>query len=139
LIELTSATTRKYRFIWKLDGINGTRARLAPATIDVTAKNIICNTAQERTTTSWIQFLDNLSNTKVSLDWIDTFWFNETTGKYETNFQGLELSPDPLLGYVQAKVWFGNFTLSEGATAYLDPTTTAFDSEPSRPFTITPG
>lgn len=129
LIELTSATTRKYRIVWKLAGINGTRARSALATEDVTNTKIVRNTA--RTPTSWIQFLDNLNNTKVSLNWIDTFWFNKTTEKYETCFQGLEFSPDTFPDHVQASVWFGNFTLSEGETAYLDPTTDTFESEAS--------
>ncbi|MDH5770341.1 MAG: hypothetical protein OEZ25_03530 [Candidatus Bathyarchaeota archaeon] len=130
LIELTSSTTRTYRIVWKLEGINGNRARLATGVIDATSKKTICNTAAERTTTSCIQFIDDFNNTKVSLNWIDTFWFNKTTGKYETCFQGLEFSSASFLGHVQAKVLFGNFTLTKGETAYLDPTITTFGSEP---------
>jgi hypothetical protein len=130
VIELTSATTRTYRIVWKLEGINGNRARLTTGVIDVTSKKTICNTAAERNNTSHIQFIDDLNNTKVSLNWIDTFWFNKTTGKYETYFQGLEFPSDSSPGHVQAKVLFGNFTLSEGETAYFDPTTTTFGSEP---------
>lgn len=129
-IELTSAAARTYRIVWKLEGINGNRARLATGVIDATSNKTICNTAAERTTTSCIQFIDDFNNTKVSLNWIDTFWFNKTTGKYDTCFQGLEFSSASFPSHVQAKVLFGNFTLTKGETAYLDPTITTFGSEP---------
>lgn len=129
LIDLNAATARKYQIVWKLAGINCTTARLASETINVTSTSIIGDLPQERLTTSWVHFLDGLSNIRASISWFDTFWFNETAGQYETCFQRLELSPDSLQRLIQAKVLFGNFTLSEGETAYLDPTLKTLDLE----------
>ena len=123
-IKLTSATKRKYRIVWKLSGIMGIKARWAMATEDIAVKKVITDTAVSR-----IQFLDNLNNPKSSLSWTDTFWFNETTREFKTSFQGLELDVDPSPNHVQAEIWFGNYTLSKGESAYLDPTTVTFESE----------
>jgi hypothetical protein len=129
LIELTSVSTKKYRILWKLGGINSTKVGLARATLNVTDKVVIGSNLQERRTNSWAHFLNNRDNTIVSLDWSDTFHFNQTTGEYETSFQELELSPSE--DHTQVKIWFGNFTLIQGRTAFLDPKTTTFNSEPS--------
>lgn len=126
-VRLTSAATRKYRMVWKLAGIAGLKARWATTAEDIATKKVITNT-----TIFCIQFLDTLNNTKSSLNWIDTFWFNKTTEEFETHFQKLELDVDHSPNRTHAKFWFGNYTLSEGESVYLDPTIETFNSEAGR-------
>lgn len=118
-----SACYGKYRLVWKLMGIYGTRVRWLNA-----SENIFTTIKIGREPCSWAQFIsDNIS--KCSLNWWDTYWFNKTSGRRETSFLGFEVWPDASLGYVNARVMFGNFTLSRGEYAYLDPSIMTFNSE----------
>jgi len=124
-VILTPAVTGNYRIVWKLTGIAAIKAKWAMATESI--QNMPCKISDKNC--SSIQFIDGNNTVKSIINWSDAYWFNKTTGKWETSFQTLELRADTWNNSFQAKIFFGNFTLSKGESICLDPTVVTFNSE----------
>jgi len=120
-IELCPATSGRFRFVWLLDDVSGTRATWLTRTENVTTQLI-----NDRSCLS-IEFAD-ANESKCRLDWSDARLFNKTSLEWVTCFQQLEMKRDVINGRNEARVLFGDFSLLSGESMILDPTIVTFNS-----------
>ena len=111
----------EYKLIWLLSGVSGTKATWLTTTENITT--LLVNDPS----CSSVQFA-NENESKSLVDWSDALIFNETTEKYITCFQHLELQKDVSDGQCQAKISFGDFMSAPGEPLTLDPYVATFNS-----------
>jgi hypothetical protein len=120
-VTLHPVQATEYRLIWLLSGVSGTEATWLTTTENITTQVI------DDPSCSSVRFASD-NESKSLVDWSDALILNETTGKYETCFQQLELQKDASDGQCQARISFGDFALAPGEPLTLDPYVDTFSS-----------
>jgi hypothetical protein len=120
-VTLHPVQAGEYRLIWLLNGVSGTRAQWLTTTENISSQVV------EDTSCSNIQFTGE-NGSKCFVDWSDAGLPDNTSGKWETCFQQLQLQEDVSGDTCHARVSFGNFSLAMGQSFTLDPTVNTFNS-----------
>jgi hypothetical protein len=120
-IILLPAQAAEYRLVWQLNGVAGTKATWLTTTENIT------NQVISDTSCSSMQFASG-NESRSLVDWSDVSIISETTGRYETCFQQLELQKNAFDAQCQADIAFGDFELQSGQSFSLDPTIATINS-----------
>jgi len=123
-VALHAVQSGVYRVVWLLDGISGTKARWS-----TTYENVTSELVSDKSC-SRVQF-GNENGSKCLVDWSDACLFNETSLEWESCFQELELKMGDCIDRRQARITFGNFSLTSEESVVLDPTITTLNSDRS--------
>jgi hypothetical protein len=119
-VILHPAQSGTYRLIWLLSGVSCSRARLGPATENITSQIV-----DDKCCSSVLFFIENES--KCLVDWSDAAFFNDTTQKLETPFQEFRMEEDASDNRSQAAISFGNYSVKNGECLVLDPSIMTFN------------
>lgn len=109
-----------YKLVWLLNEISATKAQWL-----TTIENIDTQLVNDKRCNR-VQFADE-NESKCLVDWSDAGFLNETTEKWQTYFQKLELQRS-FDNRSQTKITFGDFALTNGQCLTLDPTVNTFNS-----------